>query len=198
MSCDEYWGVKPLGLEVPCSSPNYSYAYVPIEKEKLFAIFFNWCQDHSSLPSQFQENQEEKPILRCLFKSHPATAWSKVLRSHWQLSLTPTNLLWAEALAQALQFPSYPNYGSVSYSAGSCIQVSKLWLIKRTSLGGGGVQEGRKTACKRLPVYPQLGKKIDTTENTHPGSIMFAGIVLAWLCPYHWRPDPSLPRACLL
>lgn len=122
---------------------------------------------------------------------------AKCLRPHWQLSLTPTNLLWAGALAQALQFPSYPNYGSVSYSAGSCIQVAKLWLIKRTSLGGGGAQEGRKTACKRFPVYPQLGKKIDTTENTHPGSIIFAGIVLAWLCPYHWRPDPSPPRACL-
>lgn len=50
-------------------------------------------------------------------------------------------------------------------------------------LGVGGVQEGRKTACKRLPVYLQLGKKIDTTEYTHPGSIIFAGTVLAWLCP---------------
>lgn len=60
--------------------------------------------------------------------------------------------------------------------------------------GGWGAQEGRKTACESLPVYPQLGKRIDTTEYTHPGSIIFAGTVLAWLCPLVLKAR-SIPAA---
>lgn len=185
MSCDKYWGVKPLGLQVPYSSRSYSYSCVPVEKEKLFAIFFNCCQDHSSLPFQLQENREQKPILRCLFKSYPATAWSKVLRPQWQLSLTPTNLLWAGALAQFFSPPLAQTMEVFLILLGHAFKCQNCDSLKRASLGGGGggVQEGRKWAWKRLPVYPQLGKKIDTTEYTHPGSIIFAGTVLAWLCP---------------
>lgn len=60
------------------------------------------------------------------------------------------------------------------------------------------MQEGRKTACKSLPVYLWLGKK-RALQNTHtlaPLSLLAKDSLGSVL--YHSRPNPALPQACLL